>query len=269
MSNIREPYYSSNSVDPLYSKSKTYYLTNNRKSFTNLSYPDDVLLRPLSNSPLTEPPTLCNTPSSFRSRSSSIEPYYESGSRKQSVHLRSELIQTADDVADHKYVYDDFNYDHLIAGENEEAIMSDNEDDEIDSELEDYQVHRLHFLLKKSEAVLPPVNIAGFISDNFDNYEKNHSGDDLIDKSQKLAPKLRKVFSNGFVDDDVNNSRLQTLTKSNHPNIITNEKSRRTSLLTEVPVLIKREVTNDFDNTVVKIDTRDDFDNLYGYDFFL
>lgn len=268
MTNIREPYYSSNSVDPLYSKSKAYYLTNNRKSFTNLSYPDDVLFRPLSNSSLTEPPTLCNTPSSFRSRSNSIEPYYGNGSRKQSVHLRSELIDTSN-VADHKYVYDDFNYDHFIAREHEEAILSDNEDDEIDSELEDYQVHRLQFLLKKSEAVLPPANLAGFISDNFDDYEKNHSGDDLIDKSQKLAPKLRKVFSNGFVDDDVNISKLQSLTKYNHPNIITNEKSRRTSLLTEVPALIKREVTNDFDNAVVKIDTRDDFDNLYGYNFFL
>lgn len=273
---IKEPYYSNSAVDPLYTKSKAYYLTNNKKSFSNLSYPDDVLFRPLSNNSLTEPPSLCNTPTTFRSRSNSIEPYYGNGgsSRKQSIHLRSELIDRDNDLLfPHNFVYDDFNYNHLIAGENEEAILSDqeeNEDDEIDSELEDYQVHLLNFLLKKSKAISPPRSSSVFISDNFDAYVHSSSSDDLIDKSKKLAPKLKKVFSNGFVDDDVDYSKLLTLTKSDYPNVIMNEKSRRTSLLTEVPSYTKKNATDAFDGIIMpKIDIRDDFDNLNSYNFFL
>lgn len=229
---------------------------------------------------ITEP---VNTPFLRTSlRRGSMEPYYKSTSRRNTMTGSSKLSSYAllSDVFDYHYV------DHYSLADHENAIVSDSDtdydeldneygrmsDSDADSDLEDYKVHFLKFkVTSRAQFTHPPHRSRSNVTDYFDERPspKDFSMASTSHHPEFAAPSLKpELMDVGSLDDSVAQIVANYEYQCLNP-LMTSIHEQNVSQMTLVPQAEVKEVSDVYFGAAPKVGTISDAYDTQKLEYFV
>lgn len=241
--------------------------------------PNPQLLKIPNTTDLPNPTTDAVNIPSFALRRLSMEPYYKSTSRRNTLVSTGSSYAMLSDVFDYHYLDQNADNEHAIVSESDTDYEDDensvavgkrnmsimNSDGDSDSELEDYKVHFLTFkVTSRAQYSIPPRSSTLAVSDMFE--DSPISGKDFnliptLHHPKFTSPPLnRSMRSVDYLDDTPEQILAAYELHRNNPLTVTEKRHIACSLNTNAPGTNNQTVSDDFEGAQPKTNISDVYD---------
>ncbi|EEQ38267.1 predicted protein [Clavispora lusitaniae ATCC 42720] len=255
-------------------KTREPYMEDDVTYKTHFSLDQNSLKIPLTTDAPIQAPGAVNTPK-FSSRKSSMEPYYKTSSRRNTITSSRSSYVMMSDVFDYHYL------DQIDAEDYENAIVTDSDTDydeeedgdfqvrhhrksrtwsdecSSDSELEDYKVHFLMFkVTSRAQYSVPPRSSSLTASDQYEDVPMKGADYSLIPTVNH--PRFSSPLFHGpscpidFLDDPLEKVLSTYSLQCNNPLNIIGKHEREVTEVSKAPLANARNVSDSYDGAAVK-----------------
>lgn len=258
---------------------------------THKSYylPNAQLLKICNTIDLPNPTTESVHTPKFSLRRGSMEPYYKSTSRRNTIVSTGSSYAMLSDVFDYHHLDQTESNEHAIASDSDtdyeegEAIVSPGKrntrismasDSDSDSELEDYKVHFLMFkVTSRAQYSIPPRSSSLAVSDRFDDpplAERDYNLIPTLHHPKFTAPPMNRLMRSVDYLDDTPEQILATYERQQKNPLVVSEQRHRTCSLTSVaPEATPKTACDNYDGATPKAGATSDVYDVPRTEFWL